>query len=169
MTTRHVFTYGSLMFERVWRALVSGRYHSMPATLRGYRRQRVRGQDYPSLQRLPDSHADGSVDGLLYLNVESSDLAALDAFEGADYRRIEVPIVLAAPQDAARATVLAATYLFIADDKVEPGPWSPDLFEREAMERFLRDYPPPRPAVGTADEAHKGDERGQPAGCKPLR
>lgn len=159
MATQHVFTYGSLMFERVWRTVVSGRYRSMPATLRSFRRQRVRGQDYPSLQRLPaDDPCDtggavSPVDGVLYLDVETSDIAALDAFEGADYRRVEVRVILAAAPHAPRGTVLATTYLYVAGDKVEPGPWDPGLFEREAIDRFLRDHPPPRRGAGDVGEA----------------
>jgi hypothetical protein len=145
MALQHVFTYGSLMFEPVWVGVVAGRYRSMPAVLQGYRRQRVRGQDYPSLQRLPDGEgrAADPVDGVLYLDVDEADLAALDAFEGADYRRILVPVT---PGRAVRGkrTVPASTYLFIADRKDEPGPWDPQHFEREAIARFLREHPPAR-------------------------
>lgn len=146
----HVFTYGSLMFEKVWSRVVSGNYAAAAASLPGFRRQRVRGQDYPSLEQVDCSEpgrTQAAVDGVLYLDVDGADIAALDEFEGADYRRIQVPVILRQrPGAGPAARLLANTYLFIARDKIEPGPWDPRLFERERMKRFLRDYPPPRPA-----------------------
>lgn len=165
---QHLFTYGSLMFENVWRRVVSGRYRSTPATLHGYRRQRVRGEDYPALEALPQDeagragsgslthatggHTGGGADreagggapggllGRLYLAVAASDLAAVDTFEGEDYRRITVTVVT----NAGRA-LQAATYLFLAGGKIEAKPWDPVMFEREHMARFMLAYPPPRP------------------------
>ncbi len=139
--TRSIFTYGSLMFERVWRHVVAGRYDRLPATLQGFRRQRVRGASYPSLQRC-DGHV---VAGIVYLDVAPADLAALDAFEGEDYRRITVQVALPPPAESASplATTLDAdTYLFVADARVEPGDWDAARFEREQLEAFLRDHPP---------------------------
>lgn len=138
---RSIFTYGSLMFERVWRHVVAGRYDRLPATLQGFRRQRVRGASYPSLQRC-DGHA---VAGILYLDVAPADLAALDAFEGEDYRRIPVQVALQVSPGSASARIAeleADTYLFIADAKVEPGDWDAARFEREQLEAFLRDHAP---------------------------
>jgi gamma-glutamylcyclotransferase (GGCT)/AIG2-like uncharacterized protein YtfP len=141
---RSVFTYGSLMFERVWQRVVAGRYRRRPALLRGYRRLRVKGETYPALQR-----DDGAVvSGVLYLGVSDADLAALDAFEGADYRRIQVQVACL-PEggdggDRAEQAGLqdADTYLFIADDKVEPRPWDPQRFADGEIDAFLRDYAP---------------------------
>ena len=138
---RSVFTYGSLMFEPVWHQVVAGHYDRMPAMLQGFRRQRVRGASYPSLQRCK-GHA---VAGILHLDVADADLAALDGFEGADYRRIPVEVALQSPPGAASqsARVLAAdTYLFITDAKVEPGDWDADRFEREQLQAFLREHAP---------------------------
>jgi hypothetical protein len=138
-----VFTYGSLMFERVWARVVTGRYRSVPAILHGYRRQRVRGETYPSLER-----RDGAqVSGILYLDVGDTDLEVLDGFEGDDYRRIAVRVAPVGPADSAArqgGAIDADTYLFVADDKVEPGEWDPARFERELIERCLREYPPAR-------------------------
>ena len=129
------------MFARVWRRVVAGRYDRLPATLEGFRRQRVRGASYPSLQRC-EGH---SVAGILYVDVAATDLAALDAFEGADYRRIPVQVTVRPPDGTAPQStrVLAAeTYLFVADAKVEPGEWDPGWFEREQIEAFVLDHVP---------------------------
>jgi hypothetical protein len=145
----HVFTYGSLMFPAVWRRVVSGDYRALAARLPGFRRQRVRGELYPSLEPVAaeEDPLIVGVDGLLYLDVSAADLDALDAFEGVDYRRIETPLLVAEqiPGGPAPGTVLVANaYLFVAPHKVEPGEWDPRHFERESMARFLREYPPPR-------------------------
>jgi gamma-glutamylcyclotransferase (GGCT)/AIG2-like uncharacterized protein YtfP len=139
---RSVFTYGSLMFEQVWRQVVAGRYDRLPATLQGFRRQRVRGASYPSLRRC-EGHAVG---GILYLDVTHADLAALDAFEGEDYRRIPVQVTAdptAGTPQAARL-LAADAYLFVADAKVEPGEWDAGRFEREQIAAFLREHAPAR-------------------------
>ena len=138
---RSVFTYGSLMFEPVWRRVVAGGYERLPATLQGFRRQRVRGETYPSLQRCEGQ----AVAGVLYLDVAEADLAALDAFEGDDYRRIPVQVAVrsSGPADPRPTRMLAAdTYLFVADAKVEPGDWDAERFAREQIEGFLRDHAP---------------------------
>jgi hypothetical protein len=162
----HVFTYGSLMFERVWSRVVRGTYPAASATLSGFRRQRVLGQDDVELQDpgIPAGMRAGSavgagsriegpgedaLAGIVYLGVQAEDLAALDAFEGSEYRRIQVQVTVLAQVAGGPvpgSLLPADTYLFIASDKVAPGPWDPDDFERERIERFLRDYPPPRPA-----------------------
>jgi hypothetical protein len=148
----HVFAYGSLMFAAVWTRVVAGCYRSTPASLAGFRRWRVRGEDYPCLVRSVDEDGDrdgghpAPVDGVLYLDVAPADIAALDAFEGADYRRIEVPVTVGGGGQggaAARgAILLAQTYLFIARARIEPDEWDPAEFERDRIERFLRSYPP---------------------------
>ena len=161
----NVFTYGSLMFPAVWTRVVSASYRSVAATLPGFRRQRVRGEDYPALERVAKEDRRATVDGILYLDVSPGDLALLDAFEGEDYRRIEAtvavaPLAVAPPAAAdsvapgpvavqtcrpAGAAVMlpAQVYLFVASAKVEAGEWDPAEFERERIERFLRTYPMP--------------------------
>jgi gamma-glutamylcyclotransferase (GGCT)/AIG2-like uncharacterized protein YtfP len=145
----HVFTYGSLMFPTVWTRVVAGCYRSTAASLAGFRRWRVRGEDYPCLERSEGDGGDGGhhapVAGMLYLDVSPGDIAALDAFEGVDYRRIEVPVTVGDGQAGAAsvgATLLAQTYLFIARARIEPAEWDPAEFERDRLERFLRTYPP---------------------------
>ena len=147
----HVFTYGSLMFERVWSRVVRGTYPAASATLSGYRRQCVLGQDYPSLEQIAGSDGDSNdaLGGVVYLGVEADDLAALDEFEGSEYLRIQVQVTVRAQVEGGPVSgslLPADTYLFIASDKVAPGPWDPVEFERERIERFLREYPPPRRA-----------------------
>lgn len=124
----HVFTYGSLMFAPVWQRVVRGKYRAQPARLAGFARFAIAGETYPGMV----AQAGAAVDGVLYRDVDERDLAALDAFEGEDYRRITVRV---AP-DAA-ATLEAQTYLYLLPQKLTPSPWQPDAFQ---MERFIGSY-----------------------------
>ena len=156
----HVFTYGSLMFERVWSRVVAGTYRAAAPAWPDSGGSGSGAQDYPSLDGLGDGRPEqdpgrargqAAVDGVLYLDVEAADLAALDAFEGPDYRRIQVPVACGSRSRADRRRVpwsVADTYLFVADRQGRAGSWDPQEFERERMERFLRDYAPPARVCG---------------------
>ena len=124
----HIFTYGSLMFAPVWQRVVAGRYAALPATLREYRRYAVAGDTYPGMIASPG----GSVDGVLYQNVEPDDIARLDHFEGADYRRTELDVDL-----ADGSSQLVQTYLMIRPEALSDQPWLPENF---ALQRFLDTY-----------------------------
>ena len=124
----NVFTYGSLMFPEVWGRVVRGAYKAAPATLHGYARFAIVGETYPGMIERPG----GSVQGIVYFDVDAGDLAALDAFEGADYRRALVDAVM---EDSVSAPV--ATYLYLPATRLSPRPWLPEAFQ---MQRFLETY-----------------------------
>ena len=131
MTSRWVFTYGSLMYAAVWEQVVCGRYRSEPALLDGYRRLNVLGDTYPALTPGPGS----SVAGTLYLDVVANDLQRLDAFEGVEYRRAEVTVQR---RDGTRAG--ADVYLWIAAQGLGDREWDPQWFEREELVQFIARY-----------------------------
>ncbi|MFP4643039.1 MAG: gamma-glutamylcyclotransferase family protein [Spirochaetales bacterium] len=89
----NVFTYGTLMFDSVWRSVAGRLGPHAPARLYGYRRRGISGVSYPGI--VPGD-AEEYVDGLLYLKVDGASLAAIDAFEdeGTEYRRIVVRVRL---------------------------------------------------------------------------
>ena len=124
----NVFTYGSLMFAPVWERVVQGRYRNATAVLEQHARFALVDDTYPGT--IPAAGA--TVAGVLYLNVGDADLAALDHFEGSEYRRTSVQVRL---DDG---SILAAqTYLFEALGRLSALPWEPDDF---AMARFLDSY-----------------------------
>jgi gamma-glutamylcyclotransferase (GGCT)/AIG2-like uncharacterized protein YtfP len=130
----HIFTYGSLMYAPVWRRVVAGTYEPRAGLIRGYARQRIRGELYPALLAAgPKS----TVPGVLYLDVSPQDVGALDQFEGAgtDYRRIELPVEL---EDG--SVLNAATFLYLHPERVEAAPWEAERFEAEGLQRFLDTY-----------------------------
>lgn len=135
----HVFTYGSLMYPEVWSRVVAGRYAPEPAVIEGFRRHAIAGEHYPGVVR----EAGGSVQGVLWRDVDDDDLARLDAFEGPDYDRIEVPAhpVALPGQPARRAPPVAAgLYLYRLADRLLPRDWSVPEFEHHGLDRFIASY-----------------------------
>lgn len=124
----HIFTYGSLMFAQVWQRVVRADYRSAPARLDGYARFAIHDETYPGMV----AQAGASVAGVLYFDVAPPDVAALDAFEGIEYRRDMVRVTLDTGE-----TVDAAAYVYLLPRKLSDSPWLPEAFQ---MERFIGSY-----------------------------
>lgn len=124
----HIFTYGSLMFPEIWQRVVRGNYRSATATLPGFARYALADDTYPGMV----AQAEAAVEGLLYYDVAPPDLAALDAFEGREYRREKVNVVIKSGE-----TVIACTYIFLAEQRLSGLPWEPQAFQ---MSRFIGTY-----------------------------
>jgi gamma-glutamylcyclotransferase (GGCT)/AIG2-like uncharacterized protein YtfP len=126
----HIFTYGSLMFPQVWQRVVRGAYRSAPATLDGHARFEVTGQTYPGMVPVPGAQ----VRGLVYFDVDPADIALLDIFEGAAYRRKELEAVL-----ADRSAVAISAYLYLDRSGLSQRPWDPEQFQ---IARFMASHCP---------------------------
>lgn len=124
----HVFTYGSLMFPEVWQRVVRGDYRSARGHLDGHARFGIAGETYPGM--IPAARS--SVEGVLYFDVSPADMAALDAFEGTEYRRDVVRVTLQSGE-----LVEAGTYIYLLPQKLSGSPWLPEAFQ---MARFIGSY-----------------------------
>jgi gamma-glutamylcyclotransferase (GGCT)/AIG2-like uncharacterized protein YtfP len=80
----HVFTYGTLMFPEVWKAVAGREFNSVEGTASGYAVYRVRNAVFPGIVQAGDREA---VRGLVYLDVDQQSLARLDLFEDDFYQR----------------------------------------------------------------------------------
>jgi gamma-glutamylcyclotransferase (GGCT)/AIG2-like uncharacterized protein YtfP len=139
---KNIFTYGSLMFPRVWERVVTGTYSACPATLHGYRRLAVKGEEYPAAIPCPDA----CIAGRLYLGVNAADLAQLDDFEGEYYAKTSVEVTLDSGGVAdAEVYILKQAYSQIAD----AFEWDVERFRSRGIEAFITQYqgfrkiPPP--------------------------
>lgn len=123
-----VFTYGSLMFDAVWRAIVPAGGASLTGRIQGWRRCALRDATYPGLIACPGR----SVHGRLWLDVAPADLARLDAFEGQEYRR---EAVLVLPDDGSPPRP-AQAWVWLDEDRLLDHDWDPARFERDHLAGF---------------------------------
>ncbi|MEZ5454004.1 MAG: gamma-glutamylcyclotransferase family protein [Thiothrix sp.] len=130
----NIFTYGSLMFDRVWARVVRGHYTSQHATLHGYQRLAVRNEEYPVA--IPaNQHA--NINGVLYFGVSTADIARLDNFEGEYYLRLPTPVVTAEGHTRLAETyILKPSYRHIA----EAFDWDVEHFRTTGIEHFIARY-----------------------------
>ena len=127
--TDDVLTYGSLMFEPVWSAVVTGRYSSRAVRVDGWQRYVIPGEDYPGAVL----SAGSSMTGVVWEGVGAEDLARLDAFEGDQYERVRVLV----EPDSRPAWI----YAWRGARPLASTLWDPDAFaQREVMARFLANH-----------------------------
>ena len=133
-----VLTYGSLMFEPVWSAVVTGQYSSRSVRVDGWQRFVIPGEDYPGAVL----SAGASMAAVLWKGVGADDLGRLDEFEGDQYQR--VPVVVG-PEGSP-----AWIYAWRGQRPLDSTLWDPDAFAQpEVMARFLaKHFPadPPKPS-----------------------
>ncbi len=126
----NVFTYGSLMFDEVWRRVVTGRYRHAEAVLDAHRRHAVRGATYPGVVPAPGRQ----VRGVVHLDVLPDDVARLDAFEGTPYERRAVLV------DVSGEMLPASVYVMRDPACLEPVDWDAASFARTGMHEFIATY-----------------------------
>lgn len=127
-----LFTYGSLMFEPVWRRLVKHACASMRAELPGFRRERVAGETYPGI--VPDR--DARTIGRVYFGLDNEALERLDLFEGQAYRRSPVTAWITG-HSGWRVPIEVETYVYCDATALSGERWIPEVFERESAAVFF--------------------------------
>jgi gamma-glutamylcyclotransferase (GGCT)/AIG2-like uncharacterized protein YtfP len=131
----HIFTYGTLMFPQVWRAVTGGEFESVAGSLRGFAAYRVRDAVFPGILATNDGDL---VRGVLYLEVDDAAVARLDRFEDDFYVRQSLTI---ACDDGLER--LADTYIVPRDrrDVLTDEPWSRESFIGSGgLEEFIRRF-----------------------------
>ena len=126
----NLFVYGTLMVPAVMQAVTGRLFESVPATLSGYTRYRVKRHVYPGI--IPTEF--GYVDGLLCRAVDADSLQRLDAFESEVYDRRNVLVHLADNDKVEAFTYIIAQrykHLLSNDD------WSLARFEQQHLSRYL--------------------------------
>jgi gamma-glutamylcyclotransferase (GGCT)/AIG2-like uncharacterized protein YtfP len=130
--SKHVFVYGSLMYLPVWGQVVKGVYPCLNALAKGYQRHAVPGETYPAMIENPAAQ----VQGLMWLNVLPEDLKRLDEFEGPEYERREIEVML----NTTGETAVANTYIWLKPEVLTDSLWSVSQFEAEGMQSFLNNH-----------------------------
>ena len=148
-TLSTAFFYGTLIAPAVLSRVLFGPSHASatsttrrplhtprPALLRGYERRRVRHADYPGI--IP--HEGGEVKGVLVAGLTQGDVFRLDVFEGDQYARREVDVLLADGRGGDGETVRALAYVWTADlRELEAREWDYEEFRREKLWRWAGD------------------------------
>lgn len=129
---KNIFVYGTLMFDEVWRQLISNHYRRIDAELTGFKRLKVKGEDYPGI--IPSEGK--RVSGELIFNVSTDDVKQLDIFEGEYYRRDKVTII------SGKIAYLAETYVFKERycSLLSKEEWSARAFQKSGLSSFLARY-----------------------------
>ena len=129
---KHLFVYGSLMFEPVWKKLVKPSNTKQCAVLCAYQALVVRGETYPGLV----ANAESETQGVLVLNVNDRDLQRLDRFEGKYYQRISVTVKSHGKNYPAQVYIFKQRYKFLLSSKL----WDAGKFKKHGLKLFLRRY-----------------------------
>jgi gamma-glutamylcyclotransferase (GGCT)/AIG2-like uncharacterized protein YtfP len=129
----NIFTYGSLMFPSVMKAVTGREFSSEKARLRNHARFKVKGESYPGLTPL-----EGAVtEGVLYRDVDALSVRRLDDFEGELYERTEIPAdTLEGESLTAQTYVIKAQYR----DRLSSEEWDPKHFEKADLFDFMTTY-----------------------------
>jgi len=125
-----LFVYGTLMTPAVMRVVIGRVPRHGPAVLPHHRRHGLRGRVYPVV--VPEHGA--SVAGMLYTGLSPRELARLDRYEDAFYRRVEVTV-----RDATGRERAAWCYVLRPQSRIRLAnrSWQQDHFERTALRGYL--------------------------------
>jgi len=119
------------MYDRVWSRVVTQTYQKKSGVIQNFQRLKVKNERYPGLIKRV-----GDVEGVVYFDISTQDLARLDNFEGKLYKREEVTVMC-----ADGAETLAFVYVIRDEFKeILNGEWSKEEFEREGLAEFEARY-----------------------------
>jgi gamma-glutamylcyclotransferase (GGCT)/AIG2-like uncharacterized protein YtfP len=134
-TAENVFTYGTLMFPAVWKAVTGRDEQGEPARLAGHVVFRVRDAVFPGMVWTGGA---STVRGVLYRNVVPVALERLDEFEESFYERRTVSVIGA---DGTACTCSAYVVPAHREQVLTREPWTAEQFAaRGDLARFLGRY-----------------------------
>lgn len=124
----NLFTYGSLMYPEIFKAVSGQVLESRPAKLLNWRRHQLQGETYPAAAPC----AGHQLEGVVWFNISAQSLKRLDAFETSSYAREEVQIYT--PD---RAIHSAHIYRWLDPTRLLEEDWSTYIFETHHLKQFL--------------------------------
>lgn len=128
-----LFTYGTLMLAEVMHAVCGASLPAEEAVLAGYGRYRLKDEVYPAII----AEKTASTRGLLYRGIGREMLGRLDTFEGDQYCRKEVQVILKGGCKICCFTyVLKNRYRHLLGDT----PWDVDRFRARHLKAFLAGF-----------------------------
>ncbi len=128
----NLFTYGSLMSSDIMYHVAGCPANFVAATLKDFKRSRIRGEEYPGIV----AHPGAEVEGILYLDLAPTAIERLDTFEGAQYSRQEVQVMTQHGPCFAMSYVIKPEY----SDLLTGEAWSYAHFLAVGKAKFLEAY-----------------------------
>jgi gamma-glutamylcyclotransferase (GGCT)/AIG2-like uncharacterized protein YtfP len=119
-----LFVYGSLCFDEVLQQLLGRVPMQRPWSVDGWRVAGLRHRPYPGLVAAPAGQARGAV----LCDLTPQEWRTLDVYEGPQYQRRPVGVL-----DGAAVH----TYVWLADDLVEPADWDREDFGRRLLPEYV--------------------------------
>lgn len=104
-----------------------------PAILRGFSRRQVRYADYPGIV----ADEGKSVKGTYVTGLNSGDMHRLDIFEGCQYDRETVKVLLLDESGKEVGEAECSTYVFSDEEDLLKDEWSFERFVRDKMHRWI--------------------------------
>ena len=130
MQNTSIFVYGSLLFDEVIQAVTGKIFRSQKALLDGYRRYMVMDgslpRGYPGIVKQPGY----TVLGKLLLQVDDQSQALLDIFEGKEYTRAIVDVLIDGK------TIPAQSYIYNFPENLDRY-WTPQKFQEKHLSDFI--------------------------------
>ena len=140
-----IFVYGTLCSPQVLQVLLDRSLPPLsPARLIGHARYPVRNCLYPGTVPTPQ-HPQNYVDGYLLQGLTSQEHKLLDWFEGDEYERVVVPVLVHdhpdQELDELSSTIPAEVYIWknqLLDKLVLDQPWCLETFQNEHLELYIQ-------------------------------
>lgn len=127
MPSHTLFVYGTLRDPDVFAAVVGRLKPQRPAAAKGYRAVFYPSRVYPALIVEPSS----SAEGILVSDLADAELAALDTFEGGEYHRLPIEVIV----DGSAVTVDA--YLPICGVSLSAETWTLEHWRANSKDDFM--------------------------------
>jgi gamma-glutamylcyclotransferase (GGCT)/AIG2-like uncharacterized protein YtfP len=86
----NLFAYGTLLFPEIVLKITGKSFKGNPALLKDYERRQVKGCDYPAIINMHGS----IVNGVLLENVDEKSIQLLAHFEGNEYEKRKVEVIV---------------------------------------------------------------------------
>jgi len=133
----NVYVYGTLMFDSVLNRIINGNPKKIIANAKGFKRLKVKNEDYPGLIRCKDIGSESFVNGVLLLDVSEEDIARLDSFEADCYLRESIDV-----HDEGGNLLTAYAYIVRQEFEhtLSDEEWDAEEFNSNGIERFSTNY-----------------------------
>ena len=129
----NVFTYGSLMFDRIFQQVTQSLPEKKQVTLDHWRRHQIVDKPYPAA--VPQQGH--MISGVVWLNLSANELRLLDDFEAHEY--VREPVLVTSGDGA---TIAADIYRWIDASALIDKDWDPQAFASAHLTDFYQSHRP---------------------------